>query len=66
MWNLFSSVELATMTVDFTNELSWLTTGLIALVVLSVAAIAFTAWDGRKDERLLHDMMEDISYREAA
>lgn len=66
MWNLFSSVELATMTVDFTNELSWITAGLIALVVLSVAAIAFTALDGRKDEQLLHDVLEEIPYREAA
>lgn len=67
MWNLLSSVEPATATVDFTNELSWLATGLIAMVSLSVAAIMFTALDGHKDERLLQTaVMEEASSREAA
>jgi hypothetical protein len=67
MWNLLSYVGLATGTVDFTNELSWLVTGLAGLVFLSVTAIVFTALDGRRDEQLLHTaVLEEVSYREAA
>jgi len=67
MWSIPLHVGLATATVDFTNELSWLVTGLASLVLLSVAAIALTALDGRKDERLLRTaVQEEVAYREAA
>lgn len=67
MWTLLSYVGLANMTVDFANELSWLTTGLVAIVLLSAAAIVLTALDGHKDERLLHTaVQEEVPYREAA
>ena len=67
MWNSLFHVGLATVTVDFTHELSWLVTGLASLVLLSVAAIALTALDGRKDEQLLRTaVQEEVAYREAA
>jgi len=67
MWNSLFHVGLATATVDFTNELSWLATGLASLVLLSVTAILFTALDGRKDEQVLRTaVLEEVSYREAA
>lgn len=67
MWNSLFHVGLATATVDFTNELSWLATGLVSLVLVSVAAIASTALDGRKDERLLRTAVQgEVAYREAA
>jgi hypothetical protein len=67
MWNSLFHVGLATTTVDFTNELSLLTTGLASLVVLSVAAIVSMALDGHKDERLLRTaVLEEVSYRKAA
>jgi hypothetical protein len=67
MWNSLFHAGLATTTVDFTNELSLLTTGLASLVVLSVAAIVSMALDGRKDERLLRAaVLEEVSYSEAA
>jgi hypothetical protein len=67
MWNSLFHVGLTTATVDFTNELSWLLTGLVGLVLLSVAAIALTALDGHKDERLLRTaVQEEVAYREAA
>lgn len=67
MWNSLFHVGLATATVDFTHELSWLVTGLASLVLVSVAAIALTALDGRKDERLLRTAVQaEVAYREAA
>lgn len=67
MWNSLFHVGMASVTVDFTPELSWLVTGLASLVLVSVAAIALTALDGRKDERLLRTAVQaEVAYREAA
>jgi hypothetical protein len=67
MWNSLFQVGLATTTVDFTNELSWLTTGLASLVLLSVAAIVSMALAGRREERLLRTAVsEEVAYRKAA
>lgn len=67
MWNSLFQTGLMISTVDFTNELSWLTMGLASMVLLSAAAIGSTVWAAHKDEQLLHTaLQEEVSYRKAA
>lgn len=67
MWNVIADAGMATMTVNFSNDASWIGLGLGSVVFLAAVAIACTAlWGARPSSTVKGSTPMSISYREAA